>query len=242
MRLTPPPRRRGIEYLDDPALDPTVAARSLADVALSNALFGGREAVLAELDGELQAAMRAGRTQMTLLDVGAGLGDIATAAVARAAACGIRLVTIGLEMSGPLAQLARRGTDSAVAADARALPFAAGAIDIVCCSQLLHHLDDAGARTVISEMHRVARRRVVVADIRRSRVAAVLLWLVSFPLRFHPVSRHDGVLSVFRGYTSDELRSLVVAAIGLEPVARRRRGWRVTATWTPLPLAGGLHG
>ncbi|MCU0636884.1 MAG: hypothetical protein MUE41_18595, partial [Gemmatimonadaceae bacterium] len=55
------------------------------------------------------------------------------------------------------------------------------------------------------------------------------------PLRFHPVSRHDGVLSVFRGYTADELRTLVRQAVGRDPVARTRMGWRVTASWTPAP-------
>jgi SAM-dependent methyltransferase len=239
--FAPPSRRRGHEYLDDPTLDPRVAARSLSDVARSNALFGGRQAVIDELDGELARAAAEGRRQLTLLDVGAGLGDIAQAVAHRASQHGVTLTTVGLEMSGPLAQLARAGTSHAVAADARALPFASDAIDLVFCSQLLHHLDDTDAMIVVREMQRVARRRVVIADIRRSRMAAVLLWLVSFPLRFHPVSRHDGVLSVFRGYTADELRLLVSSATGQAPLARRRLGWRVTASWTPV-LAGGIHG
>jgi SAM-dependent methyltransferase len=239
--FAPPARRRGQEYLDDPTLDPRVAARSLTDIARSNALFGGRQAVIDELDDELARAAHEGRSRLTVLDVGAGLGDIAQAVAQRAARHGIVLDTIGLEMSGPLAQLARRGTAQAVAADARALPFASGAIDLVYCSQLLHHLDDDDATVVVQEMQRVARRRIVIADIRRSRLAAVLLWIVSFPLRFHPVSRHDGVLSVFRGYTTDELRLLVTSAIGRAPAARRRRGWRVTASWAPA-VAGVLHG
>jgi SAM-dependent methyltransferase len=239
--FTPPPRRRGHEYLDDPTLDPRVAARSLDDIVRSNALFGGRQAVIDELDGEFARAARAGRTRLSLLDVGAGRGDIAQAVSRRAQRHGVRLLTIGLEMSGALAQLARGGTRSAVAADARTLPFADGSIDLVCCSQLLHHLDDNDASIVVREMQRVARQRVVVADIRRSRLAAVLLWVVSFPLRFHPMSRHDGVLSVFRGYTADELRALVRAATGRDPVARRRRGWRVTASWAPVS-SGALHG
>ncbi|MCU0636110.1 MAG: methyltransferase domain-containing protein [Gemmatimonadaceae bacterium] len=242
MPFAPPPRRRGVEYLDDPTLDPTIAARSLRDVAVSNALFGGRSAVLREIDSALLAASHEGCRALTLLDVGAGLGDIPQAAVAHARRFGITLRTIGLEMTGPLAALAARRTDRAVAADALALPFATDAIDIVCCSQLLHHLDDTAARQAVTEMERVARRRVVVSDIRRSRVAAALLWLASFPLRFHPVSRHDGVLSVFRGYTADELRALVTHAVGREPVARTRPGWRVTASWSPLQRVPVPHG
>ncbi|MCU0634162.1 MAG: methyltransferase domain-containing protein, partial [Gemmatimonadaceae bacterium] len=149
MPFAPPPRRRGVEYLDDPTLDPAVAARSLADVARANLLFGGRRAVLREIDTELVAAAREGRRVLTLLDVGAGMGDIPEAATLRARRFGVTLHTVGLEMTGPLAALARRRTWAAVAADARALPFATRAIDVVCCSQLLHHLDDPEARVVV---------------------------------------------------------------------------------------------
>jgi len=50
-----PRRRHGVEILDDPAIDPDVRVRSLADVARANALFGGTRAVLAELDLALRA-------------------------------------------------------------------------------------------------------------------------------------------------------------------------------------------
>ena len=39
--LITPPRRRSFEYLDAPNVDPKLVRRSLADVALANALFGG---------------------------------------------------------------------------------------------------------------------------------------------------------------------------------------------------------
>jgi hypothetical protein len=63
-----PARRRGEERIDDPALDPGVLVRSLEDVARSNALFGGRRAVLAALAPALGPAGSA----LTLLDVGTG--------------------------------------------------------------------------------------------------------------------------------------------------------------------------
>jgi hypothetical protein len=103
------------------------------------------------------------------------------------------------------------------------------------CSQTLHHFDDAGAAAVLRELNRVARVRVIVSDLRRSWLAAAGLWIASFPLGFHPVSRHDGVVSIMRGYAGDELLRLVASATGQTPVVRRRIGWRVTATWRPNP-------
>src|SRR5688572_22024212 len=73
--LLTPRRRYGHEYLDDPAVGAGVAARSMGDVARSNALFGGAHAVLAELEDLLRSSTTAGRS-FSLLDVGTGLGDI----------------------------------------------------------------------------------------------------------------------------------------------------------------------
>jgi hypothetical protein len=82
-------------------------------------------------------------------------------------------------------------------------------------------------------MDRVARCRVIVSDLRRSWIAAAGLWLVSFPLRFHAVSRHDGVVSVLRGFTAEELTDTVRQAVPRTPTVRERAGFRVTASWSP---------
>src|SRR3712207_2435558 len=52
-------------------------------------------------------------------------------------------------------------------------------------------------------------------------------------MRFHPVSRHDGVVSILRGFTAGELAALVREAVGVTPVVRRRLGWRLAASWRP---------
>ena len=224
-----PPRMRGVEYLDVPGMDPRVVRRSLADVALANSLFGGARAVLLEIDELLpRLAPRA-----TLLDVGSGIGDIAAQSRELAGRSGVELTLVTIDRAETLAAASRLRSGNAVCGDAAVLPFADRSVDIVICSQTLHHFDDVRAARVIRELDRVARVRVIVADLRRSWIAAAGLWCASFPLRFHPVSRHDGVVSIMRGYTTQELRRLVLSAIGRAPVVRRRMGWRVTATWCP---------
>jgi hypothetical protein len=56
---------------------------------------------------------------------------------------------------------------------------------------------------------------------------------VCFPLRYHRVTRHDGVVSIFRGFTARELNELIRAATGVAPIVRRRLGFRLTARWSP---------
>ncbi|HET7457166.1 MAG TPA: methyltransferase domain-containing protein [Gemmatimonadaceae bacterium] len=235
MFLPAPRRRRGIEYLDAPDVDPALVTRSLRDVAIANRLFGGARAVLAELRPVFDALRARGRREATLLDVGTGIGDIPERARAAAAASGIALTTIGLDAAAELAEASRSRMTHSVCGSALALPLRDDAVDIVTCSQVLHHFTEPDARVLLGELHRVARVRVVVSDLRRSWAAAAGIWAASFPLGFHPVSRHDGVVSVMRGFTASELRAWVRETVGREPAVTRRPIARITASWEPRP-------
>jgi len=225
-----PERRKGAEILDSPDVDPYLVTRSLADVARANFWFGGTSSALDELKEGLKEVPRAA----TLLDVGTGLGDIPSRARKEARRAGVELTTIGLDSAPELALASRTSVDFSVCGDALLLPFADKSIDIVMCSQVLHHFAGTDARAMLREMDRVARVRVIVSDIHRSWIAAIGLWLASFPLGFHAVSRHDGVVSVMKGFTPDELADTVQEAVARRPVAHRRRAFRVTTSWAPV--------
>lgn len=224
MTLLTPARRRGFEYLDDPGVPAATRLRSIRDVVRSNTLLGGANALMREVARALPGA-----GAVTMLDVGSGLADLPRRAVRLAEARGVRLETIGCDAAQALLVAARGDLTHAVCADALALPFRTGSVDLVVCSQLLHHFERDDAVRLVREMHRVARRAVIVSDLRRSWIAMAGFWLVSFPLRFHPITRHDGVLSVLRGFTADELRGIVREATGAAPRVRGHPGWRLTA-------------
>ena len=228
MSLLTPARRRGVEFLDVDR-DPAIQRRSHRDIALANQLFGGIHAVQAELAPWLKKS----GASPTLLDVGTGTGDIPERLRKLAVADGVTLEVFGLDPSVELVKATREFPVGGIAGDALSLPFANGAFDFVIVSQVLHHFAHDDAVQLVREMHRVAKRRIVIADLRRSWVAVAGLWLVSFPLGFHRVSRHDGVVSILRGFEPDELRDLVREAVGINPDVKRRLGWRVTASWTP---------
>lgn len=232
--LLTPQRRRGVEILDDPDVADELRARSLADVARSNTIFGGSRAVRAELAAVLRGS---GATSVSLLDVGTGIGDIPALAMDSWRERGVKITTFGIDISPCLLHRAREKGLIPVCADALALPIATKSIDIVTCSQTLHHFEARDAIAVVRELDRVARVRVIISDIRRSWLAAAGIWLASYPLHFHPVSRHDGVVSVLRGFTPGELQELVRTSTEQTPLARRRLGFRTTASWVPRTLA-----
>lgn len=235
--FTPRTRRRGAEVLDDAACPADLRERSITDVTRANRLLGGMRAVLAELRLLLPALARLQR-EVTLLDVGTGLGDIPAAARRLAARHGVPLRTVGLDEAHSLARATGTRVDAGVCADARALPFPARCIDVVTCSQVLHHFEADEAVALLREMDRVARCSVIVSDLRRSWVAAGGFWMVSFPMGFHPVSRADGMLSVLKGFTAPELAELVARATGARVQVAHRLGWRLTAQWAPMAASG----
>ncbi|MEW6272037.1 MAG: glycosyltransferase [Thermodesulfobacteriota bacterium] len=62
----------------------------------------------------------------------------------------------------------RSGADVDAVADARHLPFDARSFDVVCCADVLEHVDEADRGLVLSELFRVAREVVIVAGPYRS--------------------------------------------------------------------------
>ncbi|MES1259008.1 MAG: methyltransferase domain-containing protein [Gemmatimonadota bacterium] len=219
----------GTEALDDPATDPALVTRMLADIARSNTWLGGAAAVRCGMARLLDRSDR-GRT-LTLFDVGTGSGDLPRDAVRWAVRHGISLVPLGLERITTAAQLAKRNGVPVVVGCASALPLGAKSVDIVLASQLVHHLDRESAIECFRAWSAVARRGVVVADLHRRWFAAPGFRLAGAVLRLHRQTIEDGVTSVRRGYTVREMQELCVAAgiSGFKVAARP--GARVVAWW-----------
>ena len=220
----------GSELLDDPHADPRAVRAELRDITRLNALFGGTRAVV----GELEPFFEAGKSdsRWTLLDVGAGSGDIALAARAAARRHGIDLQPLGLELNLTAARTARANGVPTIVADGNTMPLQTRSVDVVIASQVLHHLPRRVAVRWIARVDRLARRAVVLADLRRSTLAMAGVWAASLGLGMSAVTRHDAVVSLRRGYTLRELRDMLHEA-GVPAVARYRPGFRIVASWAP---------
>ncbi len=222
----------GTELLDDPRADPILGGRELRDIARLNALVGGTRAVVRELEPFFERRRETLKETWTLLDVGTGSGDITLAARAVARRRGIDLKAIGLELNPTAARIASAAGVPTVVADGNALPFGPRSVDVIVASQVLHHLPRPVAVSWMATFDRVARRAVVLADLRRSRVAMAGVWAASVGLAMSGVTRHDAVVSVKRGYTKAEFDEMLRQA-GVQTVARYRGGARIVAAWSP---------
>ena len=234
----------GAEVLDDPRADPAAVRRTLRDIAFLNRWFGGTRTVLWGLrrifERGMRNAERGTAERWSLLDVGTGAGDIPVAAARLARRYGIELVPIGLERIPEAARAARRAGLATVLADGSALPFADRSVDVVIASQVLHHVPRATAVRWIAALDRIARRAVVLADLKRSAPAMAGMWLAAFPLGLHRTTRHDAVLSLQRGYTRGEFEGMLREA-GVLATAHYRPIARIVAAWEPGPQTSDLR-
>ncbi len=200
-------RTRQSEWMDAPDADNAQLARSLRFIERVNRWLGYTRATLGHLE-RLTRDWQAGE-RMSVLDVATGSADVPRAMLQWAARKGIELHVTGVDRHPAtlaLADQARPDRLELLQGDALALPFADGAFDYVTCSMFLHHLSDEDAVVTLKEMHRVARRGIIVADLLRTRAARFWIWL--FTIRANPMVKHDARASVRQAFTADEIRSL----------------------------------
>src|SRR5207249_9833453 len=129
---------------------------------------------------------------LTALDVGSGSGDLPRALRDRARARGVHLTVLALDRDPSAVALAARLDVPAVRGDALRLPFADRSIDLVTAVKFAHHFPGAALARLVAEMARVARRRVLVLDIRRHWLAyrGFVTW--SRLCTRNRLVRHDG--------------------------------------------------
>ncbi len=214
-------RRKVIpELLDDDLGTPEEIAASLVDLRHINDWFGGTRTT-ASLVGEI--ARRSGCRKLSLLEVGAGAGDLPLRAGRMLDGKGLSVQVTLLDRRW--SHLPRNGTQS-VAGDALALPFRDEAFDIVSCSLFAHHLEAEELRSFVREGLRVCREAVLINDLIRSRVHLGMVY-AGLPLFRSRITWHDAPASVRRAYTCEEMREILRPLPGAKVAISRHYLYRM---------------
>jgi SAM-dependent methyltransferase len=212
-------RADAAELLDGGRLSIPEVEQNLADLARLNRLPGGTAASIEGI-GRLIGS----NADPRVLDVGTGRGDMPLAFAER----GWR--TTGLDINPDVLLVARQETAAQalveiVAGDGRSLPFDDDSFDVAHSSLFIHHFEPAEAVAVLGELRRVARRGVVVNDLRRGLMPLLATGASALAFGRSRVTWTDGVASARRSYTLAELDELLAEA-GL------RIRWR-SSRWQP---------
>lgn len=207
-----PERRSGKELLDIPSEQGNFPefAQSMADIRTVNRFLGGRRSILMYLD----EFVRAGEIgPLRVLDVATGSADVPVAIADWARRKGIAVKITAVDINPNVIRVAAGHVDgypeiSLVRADGFSLPFKPGSFDIVTCSLTLHHFTEEETIKFLGHIAGYAGKGCIIGDLRRSWVAYFLFYIITVFFLRNRYTRHDGLLSILKAYTPEELERL----------------------------------
>jgi 2-polyprenyl-3-methyl-5-hydroxy-6-metoxy-1,4-benzoquinol methylase len=183
-------------------------------IAWANRFFGGYGPVLAHL--ALWAEGWPKGAAATVLDVGTGGADLPIALARWSRASGLKLRVTAIDSVPVIAAIARANAAAypeieVLETDLMSLAATGRRFDYVIGSLLLHHIPGPSRVDALKAADGMASRGVIFVDLLRSRTA---YWGVRVltGLFGNRITRHDGPLSVRKGFQARELDGLALKA------------------------------
>lgn len=199
-------RRPTHELLDSDSGTAQEVAASLRDLRSFNSRLGGIATVRKLIR---TVARQIGRSDLSLLEVAAGIGFVPAQAARELQTEGIRLKITLLDLIAT--HLPKNGAAVKVVANALSLPFADSSFDLVSSSLFLHHLSPEQVVQFAREALRVSRTAVLAQDLIRHPLHLALAY-AGAPIYRSRITRNDAPASVKQAYTVPEMRELLLKA------------------------------
>lgn len=203
-----PPRNLRDELLDLDEAPFEEVRDSLNDVRRVNRYLSGYRVLLQHIRPFLERHPE-GAT-LDVLDAATGSADQPIELVRLARRMKRRVRVVALDVNIKMIRYARERAARYpeirfVQGDARAMPFADGAFDVVINNLSLHHFSEEDAVLLLREFSRLARRGVIVNDLHRSRIAWASIYVLTRLLTQNRLTRYDAPVSVMNAFTPEEL-------------------------------------
>jgi 2-polyprenyl-3-methyl-5-hydroxy-6-metoxy-1,4-benzoquinol methylase len=237
------------ELMDADDLDATTYASVVHDLAKVNTLTMARRPTISFLRAVRQrlvmkrmAALlksddtlrhRLGPVQMKILDVGFGDGDMLRMVARWAGKNAVDATLVGIDLNPRSALAARATTPPSLNIDYRTGDYAdlAGEEwDVVVSSLVAHHMTHDQLVAFIRFMDAEARGGWFINDLHRHGFAYRGFPLLATIMRWHPIVRHDGQLSIARSYRPHEWPAILAEAGVDNAVVARKFPFRLCVT------------
>ena len=211
--------------MDADDLPSAVYAALIADLAKVNTITLARPPTLAWL-----AKATRDVDSFSLVDVGFGHGDMLRAIANWAQKAGKTVRLVGIDLNPRSAPVAHAASPAGLridyrTGDATALDFTP---DYIISSLVAHHMTNAELTNFLIWMEATATRGWFINDLHRHRIAWAGFRLLASMLRWHPIVRHDGALSVRRAFVRSDWDQLLTAA-GL--MQNTQIHWHIPFRW-----------
>jgi ubiquinone/menaquinone biosynthesis C-methylase UbiE len=214
------------ELLDDDAGTPEEVENSLADLRFLNRNFGG----IATTEFLVERVANANRkTDISMLEVAAGSGDVPEAVRDRLARKGIFLgLTLLDQRASHMNATGNEDGVKRVVGDALALPFRDSSFDIVSCGLFIHHLAPKQIAVFVNEALRCTTMALIINDLIRNPVALATAHAGRLIYRSR-LTRNDAPASVRQAYTTEEMRAMLIGNGAARVEIRRHYFYRMGA-------------
>ena len=199
-----------LEHLDKGDYTPEEYEGCIVELQRVNQWLGDASALRKSLLQDVEAA---GLQSFSVLDVGAGSGELMRVAAEWARETKREARLVGLELNARSAKAILDDSHefpqiSSIRGDAFRLPFQDCRFEYVICSLFTHHFRDPQVVDLLKEMARVARRKIFVIDLHRNPVAYFFYTTIARLFLHNRLIREDGALSILRSFKPAELESL----------------------------------
>lgn len=205
-------RSEALELMDDLSIGGVELFETLAQLRLINRLLG---AAWPTLEGVKRLWQWAGQPlHLSILDVGAGSGDLNRRLLSWATRSNIQLQVTLVDIHPDTCRVAEayyREETRVRVMQRDVFQLASCQADIVTVSLFLHHFPAVQLPAVLQALLQAARLGVVVNDLHRHPFAWAFIWAATRLFSRNRLIRHDAPLSVRRGFRPadfDRLRAL----------------------------------
>ena len=204
-------RSQQVEIMDDLDFQGEEMKNLLGDLKYVNKWLGGNKVTLDGIEKLLRGNSK--KEPITILDIGCGDGQLLRNCAKYAENNNLKLKCIGLDFNKNILEYAENQSKDFpnikfqkvdVFLEEELIPNC----DIAVCTLFLHHFSDESIAELLKILLKKSNNGLVINDLQRSRIAFNLFKIVSNLFLKTDTAKHDGLVSIARGFKKDELEHI----------------------------------
>lgn len=196
------------ELLDSPDIPAGLLVKNLRELDFLNRNTGGHAVSLEGIKMLIKDKSRS----YHIADLGCGSGDTLRYVAKWARKNGYKVKLTGVDINPDAIQYLRKMSSGYSEIEGHAGDYreflAHSQVDVFHCALFCHHLNNEELAELFGHMNSSAGMGFVINDLKRSPLAYYGAKIFTAVFRGSPLSRHDGPLSVLRGFKKKELELL----------------------------------
>ncbi|GAB5399511.1 MAG: hypothetical protein Aureis2KO_10960 [Aureisphaera sp.] len=225
-------RSQEAEIMDDLDFQGQEMQALLKDLAVVNNLLGGVGITISGIEKLLNRALDRNRP-LVMVDLGCGDGEVLRRCLDWALEKGIEMKAIGVDANSHILREAEKRSSEYSNLEFKKIDVFSGMnslpeFDIALCTLFLHHFQEVEILNLLQKLQGKAKVGIVVNDLQRSVWAFGLFRIFGALFLKTSTARHDGLVSVARGFKKKELQQLSHKVQGAHKIQWR---WAFRYQW-----------